>query len=382
VKQDEFELSIVIPCLNEEEALTQVLQKSFKSLSDCNVLGEVIVADNGSLDSSREIALQLGARVVDVPIKGYGVALMGGFKSARGKYIVMGDADDSYSLDDLSGFIEKLRAGFDLVMRNRFLGGIEEGAMPFLHKYLGNPVLSAIGRRLFRVRVGDFHCGLSAFKREKMLGLGLRSEGMEFASEMVVKAALNNLRIVEIPTRLSKDGRSRGPHLRTWHDGWRHLIFLLAASPRWLFLYPSVFLLAIGAVGVFLTFSGDVSIAGIAISLNAFFVSIACLISGIQILLLSILARVFSTKHGFLPESRNLNLFEKFFKLEIGILFGVLLLVFSFCGFFYLLTDWTGTYFESLSPASSLRVTGIVILALSVGIQLVFASFFAALIQV
>ncbi len=382
MKQDEFELSIVIPCLNEEETLAQVLQKSFKSLSDCNVLGEVIVADNGSLDSSREIALQLGARVVDVTIKGYGAALMGGFKSARGKYIIMGDADDSYSLDDLSGFIEKLRAGFDLVMGNRFLGGIEEGAMPFLHKYLGNPVLSAIGRRLFRVRVGDFHCGLRAFNREKILGLGLRSEGMEFASEMVVKAALNNLRIVEIPTRLIKDGRSRRPHLRTWHDGWRHLIFLLAASPRWLFLYPSVFLLAIGAVGVCLTFRGGVSIAGIAISLNAFFVSIACLISGTQILLLSILARVFSTKHGFLPSSRNLNLFEKFFKLERGILFGVLLLVFSFCGFFYLLTDWTGTYFESLSPASSLRVTGTVILALSVGIQLVFASFFAALIQV
>lgn len=379
---DHYKLSVVIPCLNEEETIAAVVEKSFLSISRLGISGEVIVADNGSTDNSKVIASYLGARVIDVPKKGYGAALMGGISAAKGTYIVMGDADDSYSLDDLGGFVDKLDQGFDLVMGNRFRGGIDDGAMPWLHKYLGNPVLSWIGRIFFKINIGDFHCGLRAFSRDSIGKLNLRSEGMEFASEMVVKAALNNMRITEIPTRLRKDGRSRKPHLRTWRDGWRHLIFLLAASPRWLFLYPAILLILFGTTGIALTAPGEATFVSLSIDLNAFFISLAFFMTGTQTLLLSILARVFSGKHGFLPESRNVSLFERYFTLEKGITLGLVFLALSVSGLYYLALDWTGSDFESLTPASALRITGFIVLALSLGIQLIFASFFASLVQV
>jgi hypothetical protein len=237
-----LELTILMPCLNEVRTLPGCIAKARDFLETAGVSGEVLVADNGSTDGSQALALSLGARVVDVPERGYGAALIAGIAAARGRFVVMGDADDSYDFKHLQPFVDALRSGSQLVMGNRFAGGIRPGAMPPLHRYLGNPVLSFIGRAFFKVPVGDFHCGLRAFERDAMLGLGLHCKGMEFASEMVVKAALGGLRIAEVPTILSPDGRDRPPHLRSWRDGWRHLRFLLLFSPRWLFLYPGVVL--------------------------------------------------------------------------------------------------------------------------------------------
>src|SRR5208337_2449132 len=237
------ELSIVMPCLNEAETLATCIRKAQSYLSRSGVSGEIVIGDNGSTDGSQQIASSLGARVIPVPIRGYGAALYGAISAAEGRYCIMGDADDSYDFDNLDAFVCKLREGYDLVMGNRFQGGILPGAMPPLHRYLGNPVLTGIGRLFFRSPVGDFHCGLRAFRKEAIERLDLRTLGMEFASEMVVKATAFGLRITEIPTTLSPDGRARTPHLRTWRDGWRHLRFLLLYSPRWLFLYPGIFLL-------------------------------------------------------------------------------------------------------------------------------------------
>src|SRR6185295_1973589 len=232
IQEPEVELSILMPCLNESETLETCIRKAQKSLRDLNVSGEVIVADNGSTDGSQAIAEQLDARVVHVAEKGYGSALRGGIQAARGRYIIMGDADDSYDFTNLGPFLEKLREGYELVVGNRFRGGIEPSAMPPLHRYLGNPVLTGIGRLFFRSPCGDFHCGLRGFSKAAIMRLDLRTSGMEFASEMVVKSTLYKLRISEVPTTLSPDGRSREPHLRSWRDGWRHLRFLLLYSPR------------------------------------------------------------------------------------------------------------------------------------------------------
>ena len=234
---DSLELSVVMPCLNEAETLEVCIAKARRALSELNIAGEIIVADNGSTDGSQAMAERMGARVVNVEAKGYGSALMGGITAASGKFIIMGDADDSYDFGELGPFVEKMRAGYDLVMGNRFKGGIEPGAMPALHRYLGNPVLTAVGRLFFHSPAGDFHCGLRGFRKASVMKMDLRTTGMEFASEMVVKATLGKMRIAEVPTTLRPDGRSRAPHLRRWRDGWRHLRFLLLYSPRWLFLY-------------------------------------------------------------------------------------------------------------------------------------------------
>ena len=237
-----LELTILMPCLNEARTLPACIAKARRFLDTAGVRGEVLVADNGSTDGSQALAMSLGARVVDVPERGYGAALIAGIDAARGRFVVMGDSDDSYDFEHLQPFVDALRGGAQLVMGNRFAGGIRPGAMPPLHRYLGNPVLSFIGRAFFKVRVRDFHCGLRGFERDALLALGLHCKGMEFASEMVVKAALGGLRIAEVPTTLSPDGRDRAPHLRSWRDGWRHLRFLLLFTPRWLFLYPGVVL--------------------------------------------------------------------------------------------------------------------------------------------
>jgi len=232
------EVSVVMPCLNEALTLRVCIEKATRNLSAQGIAHEIVIADNGSTDGSQQIARDAGARVIDIPIKGYGAAIMGGIHAARGRFVIMGDSDDSYDMANLHPFVEALRKGPQLVMGNRFAGGIEKGAMPFLHKYLGNPVLSFLGRLMFKSPLRDFHCGLRGFERQAILDLNLRTTGMEFASEMIVKSTLNGLRITEIPTTLSPDGRDRRPHLRTWRDGWRHLRFLLLYSPRWLFLIP------------------------------------------------------------------------------------------------------------------------------------------------
>ena len=374
-------LTILIPCLNEAETIQIVVDKSLSSLSALGLSGQVLVADNGSTDGSQSIATDCGARVIDVPVKGYGAALMGGILEANSEYIVMGDADDSYALDDLKLFISKLDQGFDLVMGNRFHGGISRGAMPWLHKYLGNPVLSWLGRLFFKVEIGDFHCGLRAFRTDAIRSLNLKSTGMEFASEMVVKASLNGLKIAEVPTTLKPDGRSRAPHLRTWRDGWRHLVFLLAASPRWLFLYPGIVLSSIGFLGTILTSRGPFDIGQIQLDLNSFLFSIGLILVGTQTVFFGILARIFSTNFGTLPPSKSVAKFADKFSLERGIVIGILLLLVSLVFAIGLLGHWRGNSLVGLDRDSALRVSGLVLLTSGVGIQTLFASFFASMLQ-
>ena len=295
--------------------------------------------------------------------------------------MIMGDSDDSYAFDKLEGFIEKLDNGFDLVIGNRFLGGIAKGAMPFLHRYLGNPVLSFIGRLFFKVKINDFHCGLRGFKRDSIIKLNLSSNGMEFASEMIVKASLAGLRITEVPTTLVPDGRSRKPHLNTWRDGWRHLVYLLAASPTWLFLYPGFTLLGFGLIGILMTINGSTEIFGFNFDLNAYFLSITFFLVGLQTILLSVIAKNFSRRHSLLPENRKSDRFSKHFTLERGIIIGVILIATSAIGLIVLFQNWNGREFTTLTVGESLRITGLYSIALSSGIQIMFASFLASMIQ-
>jgi glycosyltransferase involved in cell wall biosynthesis len=374
-------LTILLPCLNEAETIESVIENARASLKKSGLPGEILVADNGSTDGSKQLAVLLGARVVDVPVKGYGSALSHGINASFYDFVIMGDADDSYALDDLELFLEKLEAGFDLVVGNRFQGGIQEGAMPWLHRYLGNPILSWLGRLLFKIPIGDFHCGLRGFRRISIQQLNLKSTGMEFASEMIVKAKLNNLKIDQVPTILKPDGRSRSPHLRTWRDGWRHLVFLLASSPRFLFLYPGIFLFSLGFVGSLLTFSGPIDLFNYFLDSNSYLFSIGLILIGLQTILMSILTRIFSSNYGMLPKTRSVSTFEKYFTLERGIVLGIFLLILSLIGFFVLISDWTGDGFEHFTSSESLRVSGAIILALLSGIQILFASFFAAILQ-
>jgi glycosyltransferase involved in cell wall biosynthesis len=374
-------LTILLPCLNEAETLLLCIHKAQGSIRDLGITGEVLVADNGSTDGSQEIARAAGARVVDVPIRGYGAALIAGINHSDSKYVVMGDADDSYALDNLGPFLAELENDSDLVMGNRFKGGISPGAMPWLHKYLGNPVLSWLGKVLFKVPIGDFHCGLRAFNTDSIRSLNLNSTGMEFASEMVVKASINGLKIAEVPTTLKPDGRSRAPHLRTWRDGWRHLIFLLAASPRFLFLYPGIALFAVGLIGLLLTLSGESNVFNFFLSSNTYFLSIGLILVGTQTIIMAILARIFSSRLGVLPKSQQIARFENYFTLERGIIFGLVLITIGFCGFAVLLLNWNGSGFDDFSTLISLRVSGTIILATLLGVQMLFGSFFAAMMQ-
>jgi glycosyltransferase involved in cell wall biosynthesis len=291
---EDIEVSIVMPCLNEEESLGACIAMAQEGLKGAGARGEIVIADNGSTDGSQEIARGLGARVVDVPAKGYGAALMGGFEAARGEFIVMGDADGSYDFGHIEAFLERLRAGDELVMGNRFQGGIEDGAMPFLNRYLGNPVLSFVGRLLFPSAIGDFHCGLRAFRRDMLPKLDLQSPGMEFASEMVVKATLQELRISEVPTTLSPDLRSRPPHLRPWRDGWRHLRFLFLFSPRWLFFYPGLALMLIGTVAMIALLPGTLDAFGTSFDVHTMVYASAMMVVGYQAILFAVFARVYA----------------------------------------------------------------------------------------
>jgi glycosyltransferase involved in cell wall biosynthesis len=374
-------LTVLLPCLNEAETLLVCIQKAHASINDLRISGEVLVADNGSTDGSQAIAIAAGAKVLNVPTRGYGAALISGINHSDSKYIVMGDADDSYALDNLGPFLAELEKGFDLVMGNRFKGGISPGAMPWLHKYLGNPILSWLGKVLFKVPISDFHCGLRAFNAEKIQALNLKSIGMEFASEMVVKASLNGLRIAEVPTTLKPDGRSRAPHLRTWRDGWRHLVFLLAASPRYLFFYPGFSLLLLGSAGLLLTISGPIELYNYYLDSGTYLISIGLILVGIQTILMGILARIFSSNFGILPKTNIVSRFQRYFKLERGIILGLSLILVALFGFIFLFSDWNGAGFENLTPSESLRISGGIMLIQLSGIQILFASFFAAMLE-
>jgi glycosyltransferase involved in cell wall biosynthesis len=279
---DAYELTILLPCLNEAETLAQCIQKAQAFLAHERVQGEILVADNGSTDGSQAIARQQGVRVISVVVKGYGAALKAGIRAALGRYIIVGDADDSYDFFDLKPFLIHLRAGYDLVMGNRFKGGIASGAMPVLNRYLGNPILSCIGRLFFHSQVGDFHCGLRGFCRYRLMELDLQGEGMEFASEMVVKATLQQLKVIEVPVKLFPDGRTRRSHLQPWRDGWRHLRLLLLLSPRWLFLYPGLFLLGSGLLLMLLLLSGPFKIGRLHLDIHTMLFAGLLMIVGLQ----------------------------------------------------------------------------------------------------
>ena len=377
---DSIEVSVVIPCLNEAETLAVCIRKALVCLSENGISGEVIVADNGSTDGSQAIAEAEGARVVPVEAKGYGNALMGGIEAARGRYVIMGDADDSYDFSALGPFIEKLRKGNDLVMGNRFRGGIAPGAMPALHRYLGNPVLSGLGRLFFRCPVGDFHCGLRGFSREAIWRMKLQTTGMEFASEMVVKATLLGLRIVEVPTTLSPDGRSRPPHLRSWRDGWRHLRFMLLFSPGWLFLYPGLLLMIVGlGVGGWLLPEAR-QLGGATLDVNTLAYSALAVLLGFQSVLFAVFTRTFVSTQGLGPESRTLNKLYRYVTLETGLIVGGVLIVLGFTGSVAATFGWSEVDFGELNPSEVLRQVIPSVLAIALGFQIVLASFFLSVL--
>lgn len=373
--QMSFELTILMPCLNEAETLAACIDQARGFLTRERISGEILIADNGSTDGSTGIAETHGARVVHVPVKGYGAALMGGIRASRSNFVIMGDSDCSYDFDHLEPFVERLRAGYDLVMGNRFLGGIHRGAMPFLHKYLGNPVLSFLGRLFFAVPVGDFHCGLRGVRRDRILALGLRARGMEYASEMVVRAALGGLAIAEVPTTLSADGRSRSPHLRTWRDGWRHLRFLLMLTPRWLFLYPGFLLFGIGAIALAAILSGPVAVGHVVLDIHTMLFAGGAMIVGLQMGLLSLFVKTAAAAHGLLPSGDNFRRFVAHFSLERGILIGALVAAAGLALAAYSLSLWMNAGFAAIDPRHVMRVA-IPSLTLSImGIDIIFSSF-------
>lgn len=371
-----------MPCLNEAESVAACIEAALRGLDEAGASGEVIVADNGSTDGSREIAASLGARVVAVRRKGYGAALMGGFEAAKGQFIVMGDADASYDFGTLGPFLERLRAGDDLVMGNRFKGGIEPGAMPLLNRYLGNPVLSFIGRLFFGSKIGDFHCGLRAFRRDILPKLGLQSEGMEFASEMVVKATLSGLTISEVPTTLSPALRSRAPHLRPWRDGWRHLRFLLLFSPRWLFLYPGAALMLLGLVLMVALLPGEVALFGTRFDVHTMVYASAMIVVGYQAILFAAFARIYATIEGFLPARQWLEDLTERITLEAGVLTGIALTTAGALLTVVAVIIWGGSGFGPLHYRETLRIVIPASTLLILGVQTVFSSFFLSILGI
>ncbi|RME87798.1 MAG: glycosyltransferase family 2 protein [Anaerolineae bacterium] len=380
MNERELELSIVLPCLNEEKTVGTCVRKAQRFLERHNVRGEIIVADNGSTDRSAEIARSLGARVVPVPEKGYGNALRGGFAAARGKYILMADADDSYDLENLSPFLEKLRQGYDLVMGNRFQGGIMPGAMPWHHRYIGNPVLSFIGRLFFHAPVGDFHCGIRAFTREAVRRMNLQTEGMELASEIVIKAAIMGMKICEVPTRLYPDGRGRPPHLRSFRDGWRHLRFLLLYSPAWLFLYPGLFLLTAGGLLSLLLFFGPVNIGFRYIDFHTFIAAGSLFYLGLNMLTFAAITRLYAYNTGLLPKRPRLFALFRYFDLEKGVLTGLLLFLIGLGIMAYAIS--LSNNFNQIGFDRSVRLVFGGSLALVSGAQVIFTSFVLSMLNI
>lgn len=379
---DAIELTILMPCLNEAETLALCIGKAHAFLDRTGIVGEIIIADNGSTDGSQDIALANGARVVPVPTRGYGAALAGGIAAANGRYIVMGDADDSYDFSQLDAFVAALREGADLVMGNRFAGGIAPGAMPWHHRYIGNPVLSAVGRLFFRTPIHDFHCGLRGFSTAAIRGLQLRTTGMEFASEMVVKATLAGFRVREVPTKLAKDGRSRPPHLRSFRDGWRHLRFLLLFSPRWLFLYPGIVLLGIGLVVGGALVAGPLRIGSITFDVHTFLVASLCIIVGLQSVSFAVIGRRFASRYGFIPRSGNYDKLLEALTLERILLVAVMLMLVGAAAMLWGLAEWAKRDFGPLNLSTTVRAIIVAMTALVSGFQLMMSGFMSSMINI
>ena len=377
-----MELTILMPCLNEAETVATCVRKARSFLTRTGIEGEVLVADNGSTDGSPQLARDAGARVVEIARKGYGNALIGGIEAATGRYVIMADADDSYDFSQLDAFVDGLRAGNTMVIGHRFRGGIQPGAMPLLHRYLGNPVLSFAGRLFFSSQIGDFHCGLRGVDRAATQKLGLRAPGMEFASEMIVKATLAGWRIAEVPTVLSPDGRSRAPHLRSWRDGWRHLRFLLMMSPRWLMLYPGACLIGVGVAAEIAILHGPVVIGGVGFDIHTMLYAAGASILGVQLVLFSLLARTVGVLKSLLPMSPPLARFLRVFSLERGILLGLLLALAGLALAIYSVESWAHARLAALDPATMMRVAIPSVTLMLAGAEIIFASFLLGFIDV
>jgi glycosyltransferase involved in cell wall biosynthesis len=379
---DDVELTVVMPCLNEAETVATCVRKAIGFLAESGISGEVLIADNGSTDGSQQLAEAEGARVVNIKDKGYGNALMGGIVAAHGKFIIMGDADDSYDFTNLMPFVEELRKGADMVMGNRFKGGIAPGAMPPLHKYLGNPVLSFVGRLFFRSHIGDFHCGLRGFSRDSVMSLGLQATGMEFASEMVVKATLAGQQITEVPTTLAKDGRSRAPHLHTWRDGWRHLRFLLLFSPRWLFFFPGLALLTAGLVVGAIVVPHPFTVGSVTFDVDTLVGASAAVVIGFQAVLFWVFTQVYAGAEGFLPEEPKVTRLLGKLSLERGLIAGGILGLAGLAGLIFSILYWHGQGFHSLNYEHSLRLMIPSVTALIVSWQVILGTFFLSILGI
>ena len=364
-----IELSILMPCLNEAETLGVCIEKARGYLEASGIKGEIIVADNGSTDGSQAIAQVLGAVVVTVAQRGYGAALGAGIAAARGRFVIMGDSDDSYDFSQLDGFVSRLRGGADLVMGNRFKGGIAKGAMPALHRYLGNPVLSTIGRVLYRTPVGDFHCGLRGFSRAAVLKLGLTSPGMEFASEMVMKASLAGLNIAEVPTTLSPDGRSRPPHLRSWRDGWRHLKLLLTFAPFSIFLYPGLALLALGGALFLPLLFAPVTLGGATLDTGTVICSATFIMTGFQLVWFHALARLFAVRMGLLPTSPRFERLRAKLSVDTACQIGAVFLLMAFLATVASVGFWASRGFGPLEAGTITRTASLVAVLAALGMQ-------------
>ena len=373
-------VSVVLPCLNESLTLGTCIRKAQASIERLGIRGEVIVADNGSTDGSQALAEHLGARVVPIESRGYGSALRGGIAAARGKYVIMGDSDDSYDFTQLGDFIARLEEGYDLVMGNRFHGEIRPGAMPFLHRFLGNPVLSWLGRLFFGCPVGDFQCGLRGFRKDSIDRLELQTTGMEFSTEMVVKATLFKLRIIEIPTTLSPDGRDRPPHLRTWRDGWRYLRFLLLYSPRWLFLYPGIALFLFGAAISLWLLPGPRMVGGITFDYDTLLFGGMAILIGFQSINFALFTKVFAITEHLLPEDPRLNKMFRYITLEVGLIVGALLILAGAGTWIFGLRYWGSHHFGPLNPDVTLRIVVPGLVSLTLGIEIVLSSFFTSVL--
>jgi len=376
-----LELTVLMPCLNEAETLATCIRKARGCIERLGIAGEVVIADNGSTDGSQGIALAEGARVVPVSARGYGAALYHGTLASRGRFVIMGDADDSYDFTRLDALVDQLRTGVDLVMGNRFLGGIADGAMPWKNRYIGNPILSSIGRLFFHSRVGDFHCGLRGYSRDAFVRLGLQTIGMEYASEMVIKATLLDMRVTEVPTTLKKDGRSRAPHLRPWQDGWRHLRFMLLYSPRWLFLYPGLALMLIGAIAGGLLLEGPLRINDhLALDVHTLLFAFAGIILGFQAVAFAVCARVYALTEGLLPRDPYLERWLGRFTLESGLTVGAVIMTAGFAGAVYAFFGWSRTHFGALDTRVTLRTAIPAASAICLGGQVILTSFLLSFI--
>lgn len=378
------ELTILMPCLNEAETIAGCVDQAKAYLRHSAIDGEVLVSDNGSTDGSQSIAEAHGARVVDVSHRGggYGSGLMGGILAARGRYVIMGDSDGSYDFSDLDGYVEKLREGADLVMGNRFQGGIKEGAMPFLHKHLGNPVLTWFGQLFFGSPVGDFNCGLRGMRRSAITDLGLQTIGMEFASEMVVKATFRGLKIDEVPTTLSPDGRSRPPHLKSWRDGWRVLRFLLLYSPQWLFLHPGLALVAAGLVIMSIVLPGPLLLGSVVFDVHTLVVAMGAILVGSQMALFFVLAKQYAGNEGLLPEGERFSGYRRWVSLEKAIVAGLIFIILGTVLLGWAVFLWAGSDFGDLDYSWMMRLVVPSVTMIALGFQVMFAGFFASILDI